>query len=73
MPTRTEPRTFAVPQDLKDSDVAHAGGSPGGGPFTRGVRPDMYRGCAWTMRQYSGFATAAPSNRRFPYLLAQGV
>ena len=33
----------------------------------------MYRGRAWTMRQYAGFATAAESNRRYRYLLTQGV
>ena len=27
----------------------------------------------WTMRQYAGFATAAESNQRYRYLLAQGV
>ena len=73
MPTPTGPRTFMVPQDLADADVAHDIGSPGAWPFTRGVRDDMYRGRAWTMRQYSGFATAAESNQRFRYLLAQGV
>jgi methylmalonyl-CoA mutase N-terminal domain/subunit len=73
MPTRTEPRSFAVPQDVADSDAARDIESPGAWPFTRGVRPDMYRGRAWTMRQYSGFATAAESNHRFRYLLAQGV
>jgi methylmalonyl-CoA mutase N-terminal domain/subunit len=73
MPTRTEPPTFAVPKDLADADTERNIGSPGVWPFTRGVRPDMYRGRAWTMRQYSGFATAAESNHRFRYLLAQGV
>ena len=73
MPTRTETRTFAVPEDLTGADTAHDVGSPGAWPFTRGVRADMYRGRAWTMRQYSGFATAAESNHRFRYLLAQGV
>ena len=48
-------------------------GLPGQFPFTRGVQPDMYRGRAWTMRQYAGFADAAESNRRYRYLLAQGV
>jgi len=48
-------------------------GEPGGFPFTRGVQPDMYRGRPWTMRQYAGFATAAESNRRYRYLLSQGV
>jgi methylmalonyl-CoA mutase, N-terminal domain len=33
----------------------------------------MYRGRPWTMRQYAGFATAAESNRRYRYLLSQGV
>lgn len=33
----------------------------------------MYRGRPWTMRQYAGFADAAESNRRYRYLLAQGV
>jgi methylmalonyl-CoA mutase N-terminal domain/subunit len=33
----------------------------------------MYRGRFWTMRQYSGFGTSAETNRRFRYLLEQGV
>jgi methylmalonyl-CoA mutase N-terminal domain/subunit len=33
----------------------------------------MYRGRLWTMRQYAGFATAEESNRRYRYLLANGV
>ena len=41
-------------------------------PFTRGVQETMYRGQLWTMRQYAGFGTAAESNRRYKYLLAQG-
>ena len=46
---------------------------PGHFPFTRGVQPDMYRGKLWTMRQYAGFSTAEESNRRYHYLLSQGV
>ncbi|WP_298391177.1 methylmalonyl-CoA mutase family protein [Hydrotalea sp.] len=46
---------------------------PGKFPFTRGIQPDMYRGKLWTMRQYSGFSTAEESNKRYHYLLAQGV
>jgi methylmalonyl-CoA mutase N-terminal domain/subunit len=46
---------------------------PGEFPYTRGIRPDMYRGRHWTMRQYAGFATAAESNERYRYLLASGV
>ncbi len=47
-------------------------GLPGEYPYTRGVQPTMYRGRFWTMRQYAGFGTAAESNRRYRYLLAQG-
>ena len=46
---------------------------PGKFPFTRGVHPDMYRSKLWTMRQYAGFSTAEESNRRYHYLLSQGV
>ena len=48
-------------------------GTPGSFPFTRGIYPTMYRGRLWTMRQYAGFGTAAESNRRYRYLLDQGV
>ncbi|MGN6165944.1 MAG: acyl-CoA mutase large subunit family protein [Flavisolibacter sp.] len=53
---------FAVPAE-----------APGEIPFTRGVQPDMYRGKLWTMRQYAGFSTAEESNKRYHYLLSQGV
>ena len=46
---------------------------PGLFPYTRGVQPDMYRGRLWTMRQYAGFSTAEESNKRYHYLLSQGV
>ena len=42
-------------------------------PFTRGIYPDMYREKLWTMRQYAGFTSAEESNRRYRYLLNQGV
>jgi methylmalonyl-CoA mutase N-terminal domain/subunit len=54
-------------------DTATAIGRPGAFPFTRGLYPTGYRGRLWTMRQYAGFATAAESNRRYRYLLAQGT
>jgi methylmalonyl-CoA mutase N-terminal domain/subunit len=46
---------------------------PGQFPFSRGVQADMYRGKLWTMRQYAGFSTAEESNKRYHYLLSQGV
>ncbi len=33
----------------------------------------MYRKRLWTMRQYAGFGTAEESNRRYRYLLSQGI
>jgi methylmalonyl-CoA mutase, N-terminal domain len=46
---------------------------PGDYPYTRGIYPDMYRSRLWTMRQYAGFGTAEESNRRYRYLLSQGI
>ena len=53
--------------------MPHAIGFPGEFPFTRGIQPTMYRGRLWTMRQYAGFGTASESNRRYRFLLDQGV
>src|SRR5215510_11087187 len=68
----TGPRYYRAPTDLTgdpDSDIS----LPGAFPFTRGIQPTMYRGRPWTMRQYAGYGTAAESNRRYRYLLSQGV
>ena len=62
-----------TPQQLPDLDPADALGGPGVFPFTRGIYPTMYRGRLWSMRQYAGFGTADESNRRYRYLLDQGV
>ena len=64
---------YAVPKDLGAFDPEKDLGFPGEFPFTRGIQPTMYRGRLWTMRQYAGFGTAAQSNARYRYLLAQGV
>jgi methylmalonyl-CoA mutase, N-terminal domain len=45
---------------------------PGLYPYTRGIHPGGYRGRLWTMRQFSGFATAEETNKRYKYLLANG-
>ena len=47
-------------------------GMPGEFPFTRGIHPMMYRRRPWTMRQYSGFGTAAETHERFLYLIKHG-
>ena len=59
--------------DLSDWDPDFELGTPGQFPYTRGIYPSMYRGRLWTMRQYAGFGTATDSNRRYRYLLEQGV
>jgi methylmalonyl-CoA mutase N-terminal domain/subunit len=61
-----------TPADLNAESPANAE-LPGEFPYTRGVQPDMYRGKLWTMRQYAGFSTAEESNKRYHYLLSQGV
>src|SRR6188768_1615330 len=66
-------RFYRTPDDLAGSDPEVDIGFPGEFPFTRGIQPTMYRARPWTMRQYAGFATAAESNRRYRYLLSQGV
>jgi methylmalonyl-CoA mutase, N-terminal domain len=45
---------------------------PGQYPYTRGIHAAGYRGRLWTMRQFSGFATAEQTNKRYKYLLANG-
>jgi methylmalonyl-CoA mutase N-terminal domain/subunit len=62
-----------TPDDLANWDPATDLGFPGEFPFTRGIQPTMYRGRLWTMRQYAGFGSAAESNARYRYLLANGV
>ncbi len=63
----------ATADDLRGVDMQEKLGYPGEFPFTRGIRPSMYRSRLWTMRQYAGFATAEESNKRYHYLLAQGT
>ena len=46
---------------------------PGEYPFTRGIYPGMYKDKLWSMRQYAGFSSAEESNKRFKFLLDQGV
>src|SRR5262245_35652699 len=45
---------------------------PGEYPYTRGIQSSGYRSKLWTMRQYAGYGSAAETNRRFKYLLANG-
>src|SRR3989442_4234785 len=63
-----ELKQFYGPGSERQEDI----GLPGEFPFTRGIQPTMYRGKLWTMRQYAGFGSAAETNKRFKYLLANG-
>ncbi len=45
---------------------------PGEYPFTRGIRPSMYRSRLWTMRMFAGFGTAEDTNGRFKEILRNG-
>ena len=71
-PSGIELESLYTPEDREHVDDAGDLGFPGEYPFTRGVQPTMYRGRLWTMRQYAGYASAAETNTRFKYLLAQG-
>lgn len=62
-----------TPLDRKEGSYLDQVGFPGQYPFTRGIQPTMYRGRYWTMRAYSGFATAEETNQRYKYLLEQGT
>ena len=64
---------FDLPPPSAGVDPPAEIGFPGIFPFTRGIQPTMYRGRLWTMRQYAGFGSATESNRRYRYLLSQGV
>ena len=59
-------------EDVQQSGGAADIGIPGQYPYTRGIHPYMYRQRPWTMRQYSGFGTAAETHERFLYLIKHG-
>jgi len=67
-----EIKQLYTPEDVASIEYDEALGSAGDFPFTRGVYESMYRGKVWTMRLYSGLATAEESNARYRYLLSQG-
>ena len=67
-----EAKRLYTPLDLADHDYLERLGFPGSYPYTRGVKPTMYRSRPWTMRQYAGYGVAEETNRRFHFLLEQG-
>jgi len=61
-----------TPDDISDLDYLTEVGFSGEYPYVRGIHPDMYLGRPWTMRQYSGFASAEECNQRYKFLLKTG-
>src|SRR4029453_12561401 len=59
---------LAAPEDMEAWDPDEKLGFPGEFPYTRGIHPTGYRGKLWTMRQFSGFGSAADTNERYKYL-----
>ena len=55
-----------------DFDLDRDLGRPGEAPYGRGIHASGYQGKLWTMRQFSGFATAEETNERYHWLLSQG-
>ncbi len=67
-----EIKPLYTPLDTEDDEYDRDLGMPGEYPFTRGPYHSMYRTKLWTMRQFSGFATAEETNERYKFLLARG-
>ncbi len=59
-------------EDLKNFNYEKDLGQPGEFPYTRGIHRTMYRGKPWTIRLFSGFGTAADTNKRYHILLERG-
>jgi len=64
-----------TPLDLAEKGWSYSNqlGFPGEYPFTRGINPTMYRGALPRIFSYSGYASAKATNKRFKYLLGQGI
>jgi methylmalonyl-CoA mutase N-terminal domain/subunit len=67
-----EIKNLYTPEDIADLEYLKDVGFPGEEPFLRGVRPNLYRGRLWTMRQFAGFGSAEETNKRYHYLLEHG-
>ncbi len=61
-----------TPENIAGLDFETEIGFPGEYPFTRGCQATGYRGRTWTYRMFSGFGTAADTNRRWRQLLGDG-
>ena len=71
-PSGRKLKPLYTPEDVGSLDYERDLGFPGEFPFTRGPHATMYREKLWTMRQFSGFGTAADTNQRYHFLLGRG-
>jgi methylmalonyl-CoA mutase N-terminal domain/subunit len=73
--SRIPVRSLYTPLDLEEAgfDYLEDLGFPGDYPFARGLDPAGYRDAYWMMMQYSGFASAEETNKRFKFVLDQGA
>jgi methylmalonyl-CoA mutase N-terminal domain/subunit len=64
-----------TPLDLEEAgfDYLKDVGFPGEPPYTRGTEATMYRSNLWTMVQTTGFGSGEDANKRWRYLLDQGL
>jgi methylmalonyl-CoA mutase, N-terminal domain len=62
-----------TPADVQNIDFEKEIGWPGEYPYTRGIHPSLYRSKVWSMRQFTGFGSAAQTNERLRYLIANGT
>ncbi|MCI0448084.1 methylmalonyl-CoA mutase family protein, partial [bacterium] len=62
-----------TPADIQNTDFEKEIGWPGEYPYTRGIHPSLYRSKVWSMRQFTGFGSAAQTNERLRYLIANGT
>jgi methylmalonyl-CoA mutase N-terminal domain/subunit len=68
-------KEFYTPEDLAKSNNQYVKdlGDPGKFPYTRGVRPDLYRRRPWSIEIYSGYGIPQDSNLRYKRLLELGA
>ncbi len=66
----TQSKPYYTADDI--AHLTHTHSNPGEAPFVRGPFAEMYRQKPWTIRQYTGFASAEDSNAAFKQTLAAG-
>jgi methylmalonyl-CoA mutase N-terminal domain/subunit len=68
-------KRFYTPLDLEEVgfDFLKDVGYPGEPPYTRGTEATMYRSNLWAMVQTTGFGSGEDANKRWRFLLDQGL